>query len=117
MSHIVDHSNLDLTMQEDNSSLELLLVRLAREGTQRPQDNQGCLDDTVIPLVGLHSLRDAQTRTSAHTLVHLKATEAETTSTRLHPEYSLLIPRMKEKGEIVESKCEEANLGNYLRHA
>jgi hypothetical protein len=51
MSHIVDHSNLELTMQEDNSSLELLLVRLAREGTRRLHDNQGCLDDTVIPHV------------------------------------------------------------------
>jgi hypothetical protein len=116
MSHIVDHSKLELTMQEDNSSLELLLVRLAREGTRRLHDNQGCSDDTVIPLVGLHSLQGDQTRIPVNTLVHPKATEVETTSTRLPPEYSLLIQRTKEKVEIVESRCAEVNLGNYLHH-
>jgi hypothetical protein len=49
MSHITEFFEQRLTMKEDNSSPGLLPVRLAREETRRLQDNQGCLDDTVIP--------------------------------------------------------------------
>lgn len=116
MSHITDFPEQRLTIKEDNSFLGLLLVRLAHEGTRRLHDNQGCLDDTVIPHVALLSLQGDLIRIPDNTLVRLKVTEAETTSTRLLPEYSLLIQKTKEKVEIVEFKCEEANLGNYLHH-
>jgi hypothetical protein len=54
MSHITDFLEQRLTIQEDNSSPGLLLVRLAREGIRRLRGNQECLDDTVIPHVGPH---------------------------------------------------------------
>lgn len=103
-------------IQEDNSFLGLLRVRLARGGILRLQGNQGCLVDMVTLRVGHLSPQDARTHTLARMLVHLRAMEVEISSTRPLPEYSLLIPKMKEKVEITGSKCEEVNLGNYLHH-
>jgi hypothetical protein len=113
MSHHVDFSDFG---QEDNSSLALLRVHLAHGGIRPLQGNQECLVDLGILHDDLRLLRDVQTLTTALTPVHPRVTEVVTTSNRLARGSLLLIQKMKERPEIVGSKCEEANLGNYLLH-
>jgi len=105
-----------LIYQEDNSSLELRLEHLVLEGIQRLQGNQACLVGMDILRVGLHWRLGVQTHTPARMVVHLKAMEEGIILTRRLPGCSLLIPRMREKVEIVGFRCEAVNLGNYHHH-